>query len=92
MIADENRMALLARRRLTSQIDHDRARAVQEAEHIADEAKRIASDIEGAITGGKVAALAQEIHHLLVRATQLKANKDALELFDAALPVEGEKK
>jgi hypothetical protein len=88
----ESSIASAARNRLASQIGYDRDHAVREAQDIAEEAKRIANDIDAAIAGGKVSGLAQKVHHLLVRTAQLNVRKEALELFDAAFPGEGEKR
>lgn len=85
-------IASMARNRLVSQAEYDREYAIREAEDVAEEARLIAKDIDAAIAGGKVSGLAQKVHHLLVRTAQLNARKEALELFDAALPGEGEKK
>jgi hypothetical protein len=82
----------MARNRLVSQAEYDREYAIREAEDVAEEARLIAKDIDAAIAGGRVSGLAQKVHHLLVRTAQLNARKEALELFDAALPGEGEKK
>lgn len=88
----KNSIASMARNRLVSQAEYDRGYAIREAKDIAEEAKRIAEDIDAAIAGGKISGLAQKVHHLLVRTAQLDVRKEALELFDAALPGEGETK
>jgi hypothetical protein len=39
-----------------------------------------------------VSSLAQQVQQLLIRATRLGAQTEALEIFDATFPVEGEKR
>jgi hypothetical protein len=92
MTEHPNETARMARRGLTSQMDYNRAAVAREAEHIAESAKQIASNVDSAIAGGRVSSLAQQVQQLLIRATQLGAQTEALEVFDAALPVEGDKK
>lgn len=86
----DNPIASMARDRLVSQIDYDRVNAIREAQEIVEEAQQIAGDIDRAVSLGKIPSLAQKVHHLLVRSTQLGVRKEALELFDAALPEAGE--
>lgn len=76
----------MARRGLTSQIDYNRAAVTREATHVSEAAKRIAEDVDTAIATGKVSSLAQEVQQLLIRATQLGSQVEALEIFDAAFP------
>lgn len=85
-----NKTARTARWRLTSQMDYNRTAVMREANHVAEAAKRISDDVDTAIATGKVSSLAQEVQQLLIRATQLGAQMEALEVFDAAFSKEGE--
>ncbi|MFE0472564.1 hypothetical protein ACFW2V_13215 [Streptomyces sp. NPDC058947] len=86
-----NETAYMARRSLTSRRDSNRFAVAREAGRIAEAAQRIADDVDNAIACGKVSSLAQDVQQLLIRATQLRAETEALEIFDVAFPAEGEK-
>jgi hypothetical protein len=73
-------------------MDYNRTAVAREAGHVAEAAKRIADDVDNAIACGEVSSLAQAVQQLLVRATRFGAQMEALDIFDAAFPMEGEKK
>lgn len=89
MTGIDTQVAALARRRLTSQVNDDREQASRMAKGIAEDARRIAEDVDGAVAMGRVSALAQDVHQLMIRATRLRANQEALELLDAMMPANG---
>jgi hypothetical protein len=87
-----SKTAYLARRRLTSQIDSNRMAVAREAQRVAEDAARIANDVDSAIACGRVPNLAQDVQQLLIRAIRLSTQTEALEIFDVAFSEEGEKR